>query len=224
MIRVGDKFPLNCGSVATVIEYINCDRVKIITNTGYKTFVRAGKLRDGNVKDKLFRTSFRIGFLGIGKYDTYHPSNKVWLNMLQRSYYMNNKGSVSNDWHNFQNFAKHYDKFYIDGYQLDKDLLFYKNEQYSSDKCIYVPSKINSLFRTVKSNGLPYGVMHYKNFYSSSIQPRKEVLSEIEAHNNYWNDKYEKTLDLCEIYPKFKNILLNYFEQLINDKYYNTGE
>lgn len=107
--------------------------------------------------DKKFkRTVYNIGYLGIG----INPSeNKkayiVWKSMLRRCYdekhllkYKTYIGcTVDERWHNFQVFAKWYEQNYIDGFQLDKDILIKGNKVYSPDTCCFVPVEINNMFK-----------------------------------------------------------------------------
>jgi hypothetical protein len=71
------------------------------------------------------------------------------------------------------NFKKWYDVNYIQGYQLDKDLLNEGNKIYSAANCRYIPQAINSLFYdSAKARGeYPQGVTYYKlnNKYQASL-------------------------------------------------------
>lgn len=73
---------------------------------------------------------------------------------------------MSEDWHNYQNFADWYDEnYYAVGNEImsvDKDILVHGNKLYSADTCLIVPQTVNSFFARVRSqnkdNGLPLGV------------------------------------------------------------------
>lgn len=97
---------------------------------------------------------------------------ELWLSILSRCYdekvqqkHPTYKGcSISEEWYNFQNFAKWMDKNYnpetMKGFHLDKDILIKGNKIYSAETCCFVPNEINSLFTNNKVNRgyLPIGV------------------------------------------------------------------
>lgn len=95
----------------------------------------------------------------------------LWHGMIQRCYddYTQKKHptyngcTVCDEWLYFSNFKKWFDKNYIEGYQLDKDILVKGNKVYSPNTCCFVPFEINTLF--TKSNAkrgvLPIGVQRY---------------------------------------------------------------
>ena len=58
--------------------------------------------------------------------------------------------SVCDEWLKFSSFKKFYDKFYISGYQLDKDILFKGNKIYGPKWCKFVPAIINNLLTVEK--------------------------------------------------------------------------
>lgn len=92
------------------------------------------------------------------------PFYRIWRNMLERGYSSKLKEKnptykdvfVNEEWHRFSNFKrwmeqqKWQDK---EGnkLQLDKDIIFECNKEYSKDKCIFVPKHIN-LFLTDRTN------------------------------------------------------------------------
>lgn len=98
-------------------------------------------------------------------------ANKIWRDMLMRCYdkgYKERNPSYSNclvckDWLVFSKFKEWFDKNYIEGYHLDKDILFKGNKTYEPSKCCFVPPEINLLLikRDKKRGDCPIGV--YKN-------------------------------------------------------------
>lgn len=68
--------------------------------------------------------------------------------------------SVCTDWLEFQNFAKWFSENYIEGYQLDKDILKKGNKIYAPEFCVFIPQEINKLFNDSKNQGskTPQGV------------------------------------------------------------------
>lgn len=76
---------------------------------------------------------------------------------------------VCEEWWNFTNFEKWYnDNWYVIGDEtmdLDKDILFKGNKEYSPNTCCIVPHGINTLFLTSKKNrgALPMGIYYDKD-------------------------------------------------------------
>ena len=97
---------------------------------------------------------------------------KTWSDMLRRCYapkYQKLKPtyigcSVCVEWLYFPNFKKWFDTHYVEGFQLDKDILITGNKIYSPDTCIFVPQSINKLFTdSGKTRGnYPIGVSFNK--------------------------------------------------------------
>lgn len=103
-------------------------------------------------------------FVEKGKYTTTYGTEgrkiyTVWRDMFRRCYEnsIQNKNptykscKVIKEWNNFQVFAEWYKNNYIEGFQLDKDILVKGNKIYSPETCCFVPHEINSLF-TKKGN------------------------------------------------------------------------
>ena len=99
-----------------------------------------------------------------GKWKTYINLNgkgvrtkeyRIWKNMLTRCYsekyhdkHPTYKGCfVIEEWLDFQVFAEWLtsQEFYLDGYELDKDILVRGNKIYSPETCALVPYEINKL-------------------------------------------------------------------------------
>ena len=78
---------------------------------------------------------------------------KVWRGILRRCYGKHTRKTnltyfgctVCNEWLHFSNFKKWFDENYIEGYEIDKDILVKGNKVYSPDKCRFVPRFINTL-------------------------------------------------------------------------------
>lgn len=104
--------------------------------------------------------------------DATSPENRkcfvLWKDMLSRCYnphvlirYPTYIGcSVCESWLTFSNFRQWYKEHYVEGYDLDKDILVKGNKTYSPDTCCFVPHKLNcTINRCQKSRGkLPIGV------------------------------------------------------------------
>lgn len=132
-----------------------------------------------------------VGYLGIGIYKSGDDNGvfknySCWRSMLVRVYskeysekFPSYVGcSVAKEWHNFQNFAKWYKDNYVDGWDLDKDILSKGNKMYSQETCCFVPKEINYLFtsRKNKRGEFPLGVSKVRKRYrATSTQNSKQV-------------------------------------------------
>lgn len=126
-----------------------------------------------NLKNRIKKTTYGVGYIGIGKYSTTEHKKfyNKWNSMMQRCYsasyrikrptYTNCQ--VSEIWHNFQNFAKWCDSNYVDGFCLDKDLLVKNNKTYSPETCCFIPNDINILLRKRSSTKKDYPIGVAKN-------------------------------------------------------------
>jgi hypothetical protein len=177
------------------------------------------------------RTIYGIGINDIE--ETYLKAPRfysIWRHMLQRCYSSVQQSkrpsyvgcSVVEEWYKLSNFRIWYDENNVDGWNLDKDLLFPKNKIYSPDTCVFVPTNINSLFTfTTKNRGeLPLGVFYHKRDQHYRSQccdgTRKRITSSFDtpekAHFWYLENKI-KVIDkyLSEDYnDKIKQGLKNW--------------
>ena len=171
--RIGERNTNNFGSEMVIIGYRMNRDIDVyfpkydwtFKGTTYKNF------KNGNIKCPYERNIYGIGYIGEGKYKVSENGKitrvyRIWNHMLERCYdekcqekYPTYNGcTVCEEWYNFQNFAKWYEKNYyeIEGERmcLDKDILVKHNKIYSPDTCIFVPNKINTLFiKCNKSRG-----------------------------------------------------------------------
>lgn len=161
----------------------------------------------------------------------------LWISIKQRCYvprddcknhaYLDCK--ICNEWIDYNNFKEWVkSQFYIQGYQIDKDILCKGNKEYAPDKCCFVPMFINSLFtKSDKSRGkYPLGVSITKSgtfiatmrktingerhkIYLGSYKTPAEAFSaykkEREKYIQEVADKYRKFLD-----PRVYQAMYNY--------------
>lgn len=194
-----------------IIKYHNSSDVTVeFVATGYRRSARPQHIKSGGVKDAFFPTIGGVGFLG-GKVEdkrSYH----VWCEMIRRCYVQKEKNGryqergveVCEEWHNYQNFYKFYEKFYKEDYHLDKDILIQGNKLYSPETCCFVPININSLFTytQAKRGGLPCGVAYNEdrggrlgNYSAQVCQGKKNIK---------WLGYYANTEDAFNVYKKEK--------------------
>lgn len=176
--HIGVEFVINSGYKGKVIDggskmgYCTIQIGDWISEVAYKN------TKTGKIKYPYHKSVYGTGYLGEGIYsksthkDIYDRLN----NMLERCYsnkfhkiQPTYKGvTVCDDWHNFQVFAKWYEKYYPkDGnrYELDKDLLSRDNKIYSSQTCLFIDRPLNKFMANVrKDNTSGYtGVCWCKN-------------------------------------------------------------
>lgn len=162
-MKVGDVFPTNEGGSVTIIEYKKWNHVVIKHNDchGHISIAQSGHIKRGTVKNPYHKSVFGVGFVGHGSYSPSFMGKDTkiyarWRNMLMRCYdkscqkkYPTYIGcSVSDEWHNFQNFAEWCESqpnAQADGFQLDKDLTIAGNKVYSPSACSFVSREINCL-------------------------------------------------------------------------------
>ena len=155
---------LNSGDFK-ILKYNGTANVEIqFLNTGFKTVVRLGDIRNGRVRDPYSPSVFGVGLLGT-KYPSEVNGVKtkeyvLWADMLRRCYSegFKKKRPTYEGCEVSENF-KYYEYFYEwcnkqigfgnDGngnpFHLDKDLLIKGNKVYSETTCVFLPQEINAL-------------------------------------------------------------------------------
>lgn len=84
----------------------------------------------------------------------YCKAYSTWRNMLRRCYHKSGeylgRVTVSTSWLTFSNFKLWFDKFYQDGWQIDKDCL--GGAEYSEHHCIMMPRSLNKCLSGINSD------------------------------------------------------------------------
>lgn len=234
--RIGEVHVSNQNLKIEIIEYFgshNCT-IKFINDGVILKNISYGALKRGEPKNPYYPSMYGIGYMGEGSYKScinYKPVKafEVWSSMLSRCYYKKFEHnhvsyigcSVAEEWHNYQTFAKWFEENYVEGFELDKDLLIKGNKIYSPNTCCFVPSIINTLFIKEKSiSDLPLGVRFKDNRYSARIRRNNisfhlgSFITIEEAVNAYKNAKKEYIKQLAEEYKD--KINKNVYENLTN--------
>lgn len=245
MSRIGEKYLTHQGYEIEIIkEYGNGKYDIIFLSNNYivknKFF---NKIKSGKLENPEHKTVFNKGYIGIGNVTTSYNNKptkqyQVWYSILRRCYsecflkknpaYKN--CAVCEEWHNFQNFAEWFDKNYIDGFELDKDILIKGNKIYSPDTCCFVPQEVNKLFTLRKNDrgNYPLGVRpqvngKFKavlniNKKSVSLGVFKTILEAFQVYKTHKEENIKNTAF------KYKSILplkvlqaLNNYKIEIND-------
>jgi len=183
------------------------------------------------VKKVLGKGVYIKGKYTFGKKGKPTKEYSVWLSMLTRCYnerfIKNNETyvgcTVCDEWHNFQTFAEWFERNYIDGYQLDKDLIVKGNKFYSPETCCFIPQEINLLLVNRKRDrGIyPIGVSRDKNKLAANIdiKAKRKYLGNYntieEAFNVYKKAKESHIVSMAEEYKdkipiEVYHTLLNY--------------
>ena len=167
---------------------------------------------------------------GVGENDLLLANKSIayrrWFGILQRCYSptteqagRNYKGcKVCKEWLTFSNFKKWFDENYVDGWQIDKDIIESGNRVYSPDTCCFVPNIINIFFirpkrekRGVFKEGNKYIVLYSK--FGSNIRSEK-FNTEYEAYDLYCKERNKYAIELAE---KYKNMLdIRVYNKLMN--------
>lgn len=147
---ISDKFPIRNGrEFAFKIKFLKTGYIREAT----KSNILAGKVIDINVPSVC-----GVGVVGKGKYSSFNHRTiyNKWRSILDRCYNPKNvmyyaygklNVVVCQEWLNFQNFAKWYEENYIEGYEIDKDILcniLHKEIKiYSPETCLFLPKELN---------------------------------------------------------------------------------
>lgn len=145
------------------VEYVNSKtKVCVICPSHGDFFVRPDIHLGGSICKKCqFENQKRIIF-GKGYNDLLEESHtqayKIWKHVLHRCCSNDTKRmnstyadcSICDEWLLFSNFKKWFDSHYVEGWEIDKDILVKGNKLYSPSTCCFVPQHINVVF--AKSN------------------------------------------------------------------------
>ena len=151
----GSIFSTNDGSSIVVIEYNTANKMLVqFTDMRTPAFMASiGNLRNGKYRNPYGVSVGKCGYIGYGMYSqkTHKHVYTVWTGMLSRcaddgsGRKAHSNLSVCDDWRCFQTFATwYYSNIGCDeGWDVDKDLLAFKNSVYSPQTCTLLPREIN---------------------------------------------------------------------------------
>ena len=159
---------------------------------------------------------------------------KKWVSMLERCYsqkFKSKKPTYKNcitcdEWLIFSNFKQWFENNYIDGYELDKDILVLGNKVYSPETCCFVPHIINQVMNSLSKRGVflrkdtgKYQVKVYKYGKQETVGNFENLQ---DAELAYKKAKHDYLIQLATEYytkglisEKIYNALLNNFRDLI---------
>lgn len=186
--KFGDWYSNRRGEQFKLISVTGCDEVTarcLLENAcGQKFEIPYSNLTTGGFTSPWERSVAGVGYFGVGRFvakgykeDRHTLEYEDWNSMLKRCYVGESAEtsykdvSVSNEWHNFQNFAEwatSQEFFGESGYVLEKDLLVKHANLYSPNTCCYLPKEINSFVKRKRMNSLPLGVDVGRNYDGST--------------------------------------------------------
>ncbi|MFN4320795.1 MAG: hypothetical protein ACK4E9_02005 [Aeromonas media] len=112
--------------------------------------------------------------------------------------------TISKEWHSFMGFRDWWENNHVDGYQLDKDLLFAGNREYGPMTCVYVPPWLNT-FTTDHSSArgdFPIGVYRHKGKLMARccnpITGKEEFLGYFSLPENAYQAWLTRKLELAD--------------------------
>ena len=130
---------------------------------------------------KCYHDSHKSLVCGVGVNDISYCDPDIyrkWSSMIKRCYSTKvlkkhpsyQDCSVSDEWLILSNFKSWYENNYIEGYDLDKDLLVKGNKIYAAHTCCFIPKAINIAIKDLQKGKYAKGVSIYRhNKYISSI-------------------------------------------------------
>lgn len=238
MASIGDKKFNNCQHLEMeIIEIIDSKKVKIrFVDSGYEAIVYTGNFLKGNVKDKISiknKKYNRYGYVGSeSKNVKKDKAYSYWLHMIRRTCDIDFKNEhrnlaykdcdVCDEWLNYSNFKKWFDKNYYEcpfggKMCLDKDILHKGNKIYSPENCCFVPNNINVAFlkqKYHKNKNIPIGSKQIKlkngkfKYIVRVTEHGKEhhvgvFYSKQEAFMAYKEEKERYLKELAELYKPY---------------------
>lgn len=160
-----------------------------------------------------------------------HRAYSTWKGILQRCYsekshvlHPTYKGcEICEEWIYFSNFFKWWKENFVEGYEIDKDILVPGNKIYSPETCIYIPRFINVFVTDCEKRGnkFPIGVTYWKprkKFRARTWEKNKLITIGLyktieEAHDAWFKKKIEiawSFKDTCDSIDEklFKHLLM----------------
>ena len=191
---------------------------------------RQSKATKGKLKVSTRKVLFGVAYVDVDYVACHTRAYKHWQDMLKRCYseeYHKKKPtykgcSVCEEWLLFSNFKRWFDENYIDGYVLDKDILFKGNKVYSPDTCCFVPQGLNSLLTNRKNHRGKYPVGVFKNNYgvflaTLSVNGKQRTVARCKSQEEaFYAYKHAKEKHIQEVAVEY------YSQGKITERVYNA--
>lgn len=227
-ISKGDVYKTKYDGDVEVIEYRGSSEIIIrFLDSGNIQTTRQRSLLKGVCVDKGKTKIFGVGvndYNGIvtrmeGDKKVYDKFYLCWKSMLQRCYDAKElqkhpsyeKNSVCESWHSLSNFKLWFDQNYVEGFQLDKDILTPFTNVYSPETCWFIPQNLNKLLAIKKCPNKLKGVYLDGKSYSVVIGAgergkttfKKGFTSEEDAYDFYVTNKRDFLIRTLEENKEF---------------------
>ena len=185
------------------------------------------------VNDSSFQTSFYNGGLPVK-----HRAYSSWSNLLQSCYSPKflekhpalSGYSVCDEWLYFSNFFKWWKDNYVEGWEIDKDMLVTGNKIYSPETCVYIPESLNKFInlKSGLSSKYPIGAHASGKKFQAEIRNELGVRTRIgrfdtaeEAHSAWLERKLLMAIEhkpLCDsIHPGLYDGMVSYIKKVARD-------
>lgn len=218
--HIGKVYTTHQGYTATVVDG-GSKQGRCTAQIGeYTTEVLYTDLKRGQIKYPYHPSVFNKGYFGVGAYSvkTHKKAYKTWQSMLGRcydsSYLEKNQtyksATVCDEWLNLQVFGKWFEQNYVEGFELDKDLLKEGSKLYSPDTCIFIPKNLNSFLANKMSNntsghtGVTWHTHNKKWVARILTEDKRKLLGYFtnieEASEAYKKARKEEVVRLQELY------------------------
>ena len=146
-----------------------------------------------------------VGINDVGQQDIHLFT--TWRGMLFRCYDKKynkayNDCEVCDEWKKLSSFKEWYDANYVEGWQLDKDILAIESKIYSPETCCFVPSEINMCIVGNGSNGVTFVKRAWQASFSQKYLGRFQTKEEaVKAYS------YAKAKHIQELAIKYADVL-----------------
>ena len=145
-------------------------------------------------------------------YKLYEIAYRYWQNMHGRVTNNHNYKNVTicRAWYKFSNYYKWFEMNYVDGWEVDKDILSGGLPVYCSKKCMFVPHEVNQLFRNGKKS--LRGVVANGNGYQAQITIDGEHIklgtfsTKERANEEYITARKKRCLVLSKQYCQYRKL------------------
>ena len=239
--RTGEERIMSCGMKAKIIAYKNCGDMTVEFEDGYIVdSVQYANFKRGIIKNPYAKIIKGVACVGetstIDENGKVLKSREVWGDMIKRCYdkkelkrrpsYMGVE--VCDEWLCYANFKKWYNEnvYEIEGERihLDKDILIKGNKIYSPETCIFVPQRINILFREFENK---FPTLEERSNGTFAIRIRMNGISKRisgfetkeKAWGYYLKEKKQIIKNIAEEYKdKIPNKLYNRLIEISNEE------
>lgn len=179
------------------------------------------KCKSDNLKKQIY--GFGINDLGITVVK--NQSYKFWRGIIKRCYDKNYQSrqptyigcTVCDEWKYLSSFKEWFDANYVNGWQLDKDILVKGNKVYSPSTCCFVPREINTIFSPnayTKSNHVGVVCDNGKQ-WRARIGINKKLV-----YSKHFNTKGEAIIEYIRMKKERAIFLANKYKKSLSTKVY----